>query len=153
MNRVCHLNVLVPLVGMACVLSGAPAGAAELADEVHALFARHCCKCHGPDEEEGGLRLDVRERALKGGASGPALVEGKPAESLIYQFITGQNEDKIIMPPKGRGRRLNEAECKTVGRWIEAGAPWSKGTLPGDAIPTLDKAGIISVRGAWRRLR
>ncbi len=70
------------------------------------------------------MRLDLRDRALKGGTSGAALVVGKPAESLIYQFVTGDNDDRIIMPPKGRGQRLSQAECEAVRRWIAAGAPW-----------------------------
>ena len=68
--------------------------------DIRPLFATHCFRCHGPDEEEGGLRLDLQQRVLQGGTIGPALVPGNAADSLIYQFITGRNEDKILMPPE-----------------------------------------------------
>ncbi len=71
------------------------------------------------------MRLDDRKRALEGGTSGPlAIVPGKAAESLVWQFITGRNEDKIVMPPKDQGSRLTEAQCEIIRRWIDAGAPW-----------------------------
>lgn len=45
-----------------------------------ALLERHCFDCHGPDEQEGGLRLDVKSDALRGGNSGePAVVPGSSA--------------------------------------------------------------------------
>jgi mono/diheme cytochrome c family protein len=96
----------------------------DFARDIRPIFARHCFKCHGSDEEEGGLRLDERKRALEGGASGPPLVPGKSGDSLIYQFITGRNEDKIIMPPKGKGQRLSAEQCELVRRWIDQGAVW-----------------------------
>ena len=115
------------------VLFSAPAAAIDPAvgatpdyvQDIRPILVVHCFRCHGPQEEEGGLRLDVRERVLKGGVSGPALVPGKPDESLVYQFITGRNEDKIVMPPKGKGERLSEPQWELIRRWIEAGARWS----------------------------
>ncbi len=47
-------------------------------NEVKPLLISRCASCHGPDKAEGGLRLDSREAALKGGDSGPAVVPGKP---------------------------------------------------------------------------
>jgi mono/diheme cytochrome c family protein len=170
METVEYPRGVLPLVGFAMLVSSVAAVAGsqaktnvELARDVRAIFERNCFKCHGAKEEEGGLRLDLRQRVLKGGTSGPALVPGKPAESLIYQFVTGENDDKIIMPPKGRGQRLSEADCETLRSWIEAGAPW-----PDDAMqcphppesqasdcpgPCPSLAFRASVRGRWRRLR
>ena len=56
-------------------------------EEVQPLLASRCVTCHGPDKAEGGLRLDSREAALKGGDSGPALVPGKPDESLLLMAV------------------------------------------------------------------
>lgn len=124
--------IMPSLVGLALLLfiavaaRGSEPKAVDYSRDIKPLLAAHCFACHGPKEEEGGLRLDVRERVLKGGMSGPALVVGKPDASLIYQFITGRNEDKIIMPPKDKGRRLSDAECELIRRWIEQGARWSE---------------------------
>ena len=92
----------------------------DYARDVEPIFAQHCYKCHGPDEEEGGLRLDEPARRMAGGISGSAvIVPGDRAASLLYQYITGQNEDHIIMPPKDRGEPLSAEQCDVVGRWID----------------------------------
>ncbi len=96
----------------------------DFASEVQPIFAKHCYACHGPKEEEGGLRLDDRARAMEGGVSGPVIVPGKASESYLWQFVTGRNEDRIVMPPKGKGERLTEDQCETIRRWIDAGAIW-----------------------------
>ena len=61
---------------------------------------------------------------MSGGRSGPALVAGKPAESLLWQLI-----DKNKMPPK---HALPAAERALIKSWIAAGAAW--GTDPIDAM-------------------
>jgi len=126
-----HRRFILPtifIVVMAIINSGPVAAAdtpLDYARDVRPIFAKHCFRCHGPKEEEGGLRLDDRKRALEGGVSGAlAIVPGKSAESLVWQFITGRNEDKIVMPPKDQGSRLTAEQCETIRRWIDAGAPW-----------------------------
>ncbi len=52
------------------------------------------------------------------------MVKGRAADSLLYQFVTGKNEDKILMPPKGKGEPLGEADCELIRRWIDEGAVW-----------------------------
>jgi hypothetical protein len=66
----------------------------------------------------GGLRLDSREAMLKGGATGPAVVPGKPEQSLIVQAISYKNED-LKMPPKGP---LASEDVAAIERWIKADA-------------------------------
>jgi hypothetical protein len=48
-----------------------------------------CFRCHGLDESSrrGGMRLDLREEALRPRRNGAPLVPGKPDESLIVQRI------------------------------------------------------------------
>ena len=50
---------------------------------VRPLLAEKCYSCHGDKKQKGGLRLDSIEAILKGGESGPAVVPGKPNESLL----------------------------------------------------------------------
>ncbi len=68
-----------------------PAGTASSAESVEFFETRvrpvlveRCVKCHGPQKQSGGLRLDSRDALLKGGDSGPALVPAKPEESLDH---------------------------------------------------------------------
>ena len=52
---------------------------------VRPVLVAHCYDCHSTDAPElkAGLYVDSRETMLQGGESGPAIVEGKPDESLL----------------------------------------------------------------------
>ena len=68
---------------------------------VRPILADHCFACHGQDEKsrKGGLRLDMREEALKGGKSKkPAIVPGEPEKSELIARITAHDPDDA-MPP------------------------------------------------------
>lgn len=87
------------------------------------LLEEKCFACHGEDPDEVGGELDLRSQAalLKGGESKkPALVPGKPTESLIYSAIRW---DGIEMPPK-ENDRLTAEQVSSIERWIVDGAPW-----------------------------
>jgi len=89
--------------------------------KVRPLLAEHCFKCHGADQQKGGLRLDARGQMLLGGDSGPAIVPGKPEESLLLEAV---RYESFEMPPS---RQLPEGDIKVLATWIQAGAFW-----PGD---------------------
>jgi mono/diheme cytochrome c family protein len=91
----------------------------EYLRDVKPLLMKNCVRCHGPDLQRGGLRLDTAASALKGGEKGPAVVPGKAADSLLVQAVSGAEGVKA-MPPKGA--RLTEQEIAAVRAWIDAGA-------------------------------
>jgi hypothetical protein len=72
---------------------------------------------------------------IKGGSSGPAVVPGKPDDSLLVQAVA-QTHDELKMPPKGK---LPAPAVSALRHWIELGAPWgdshsrAAGTTPSDA--------------------
>jgi hypothetical protein len=94
----------------------------DYATHIKPLFERSCVKCHGPEKRKSGLRLDQKRFALKGGESGPALVPGEPAKSLVFTSCAAPPDDEEVMPPKGKLLALSEIE--TLKRWIEQGAVW-----------------------------
>ena len=95
---------------------------------VRPLFHRRCLKCHGDLKQSGGLRVDSREALLKGGDTGPAVVPGKSAESLLIEAVrqTGDYE----MPPDGK---LAEREIAALAEWIDRGAVWPELSGPAEA--------------------
>ncbi|MEO6809294.1 MAG: PSD1 and planctomycete cytochrome C domain-containing protein, partial [Isosphaeraceae bacterium] len=95
-----------------------PAEVTFFETEVRPLLAENCLKCHGPKKQRGGLRLDSRAAVLAGGDSGPVVVPGKPADSLLVEAI---NYGGLEMPPTGK---LDDAKRAALTRWIEMGAPW-----------------------------
>ncbi len=87
---------------------------------VRPLLAQSCYACHGDKKQKGGLRLDSLEAILKGGESGPAVVPGKPEESLLVDAI---NYDGPEMPPTGK---LGADKVAILSRWVSLGAPWPR---------------------------
>ena len=105
------------LLGFACFTTAVHAQSDVYTKQVQPIFEQNCYGCHSA-KMRGGLRLDSRESMLKGGATGPAVVPGKPDQSLIYQAITYKNED-LKMPPMGP---LSSDDVATIARWIKADA-------------------------------
>jgi hypothetical protein len=76
-----------------------PAGAAEppaFNARIKPVFQAYCTECHGEaDKPKGGLDLRLRRLVLKGGKSGPAVVAGKPDESLLIDKVTAAEVDLL----------------------------------------------------------
>lgn len=53
---------------------------------------------------------------------------GKGAESRLWEFVSGRNEE-FVMPPEGEGDPLSAEEIERIKKWIDQGADW-----PADAI-------------------
>lgn len=90
---------------------------------IRPTLTRACIKCHGEKRQEAGLRLDSREGLLKGGERGPAIVPGKPQESILLEAVRQTGE--LIMPPEGQ---LTGGQIADLARWIEMGAHWPNAT-------------------------
>jgi mono/diheme cytochrome c family protein len=90
--------------------------------DIEPVFAARCIKCHGPEKQKEGFRLDQRAAAFAGGDSGePGLVPGDARGSELFRRIDPVDElDR--MPPKGEP--LTPAEVALIRRWIEEGAAW-----------------------------
>jgi mono/diheme cytochrome c family protein len=92
--------------------------------DIRPILEARCLQCHGEKKQNGGLRLDAKAAALRGGQSGPPIVAGKATESLLYQRVAAQNDDER-MPPVGE--RLSATEIALLKAWIDAGAAWPEG--------------------------
>ena len=107
--------------------------AAELAffeTNIRPVLIDKCLDCHSGDEPESGLSMESRSATLRGGELGPALVPGKPAESLIIRAIN--HGEYLKMPPKDK---LPTKELVNFSRWIEMGAPWPNAAETEDIHP------------------
>lgn len=90
-------------------------------NKVLPLLQARCFECHGGDDEhepEGGLILTSRPASLTGGDSGPAIVPGKPDESLLVEAI---RYESFEMPPRSK---MPDPEIAILVDWIKMGAPW-----------------------------
>jgi hypothetical protein len=87
--------------------------------KVRPLLANHCYRCHGPEKQQGKLRLDSLDAMKKGGELGAVLVPGKPDDSRLIQAV--RYKDELKMPPKGK---LPEADIAILVTWVKTGANW-----------------------------
>lgn len=95
----------------------------DFATDIRPLFESHCYKCHGPQKQESGLRLDEPASALRTDAVyGPAIVAGNSAESVLILAVTGAHADLGRMPPEGEP--LSGEQIALVRSWIDQGAKW-----------------------------
>ena len=89
----------------------------SFARDVAPLLDRWCASCHGERHHHAGLRLDSYEAVLGGGDSGPAVIAGDVASSLLVAKI--ERRDRPAMPPR---RRLPKPAVAVIRAWIAAGA-------------------------------
>lgn len=102
-------------------LEPSPIAKVDYAREIAPLLAKHCYECHGADLQEGGLRLDVRRRALLGGDTALAIHAGDAQRSLLVARLIADDED--LRMPQGSDP-LTDDEIKLVRGWIDQGASW-----------------------------
>ena len=97
---------------------------------IRPVLSEKCYECHSSKAAKikGGLRLDHIELILQGGDSGPAIIQGKPDDSLIVQAIRYDDLD-FHMPPK---EKLPKKVVQDFEKWISEGADW-----PDEPVPTL----------------
>ena len=87
--------------------------------KIEPLLRARCFDCHSHDQKmKAGLALDSRSGWEQGGDSGPAIVPGEPAESLLIEMVRWGDEDHQ-MPPK---ERLPAEEIALLEEWVKRGA-------------------------------
>jgi len=95
-------------------------GRGTFVDNVQPLLQAKCISCHGPEKQDGNLRLDSFAAATAGGDRGPAIVPGDHEQSLLLTAISFSEPD-LQMPPK---QRLSDQEIQLLGDWVKKGAVW-----------------------------
>lgn len=122
-------KLFMVLIFSALTIPALPASDAALTDEQVNFFERKirpvlvekCYDCHSATAKKikGGLKLDTKEAILHGGENGPAVVPGKPDDSLLIEAIRYTNKDNQ-MPPK---TKLPDSVVKDFEQWVKMGAP------------------------------
>jgi Protein of unknown function (DUF1553)/Protein of unknown function (DUF1549)/Planctomycete cytochrome C len=124
------MRVMVSIGVLAGFLLSSPirglAAEVDFTREVRPILARHCFKCHGPDDKtrQGELRLDLREPALRGGSSGdPGIVPGDISKGEFLRRILSHDEGEV-MPPPSTKLPLTDEQKEILKKWIAAGAEY-----------------------------
>ncbi len=90
-------------------------------ERVWPILTRRCLPCHNDQLKNGELSFLSGEGLLKGGSRGPALVPGKPDQSLLIQSL--RHDGDLQMPP---GPKLPPREIQILTEWVRRGAPWAR---------------------------
>ena len=88
----------------------------NLTQQAYAIFERNCLNCHG---EHGAFTEEIiidHTALIETGA----VVPGKPIESELYKRLLTNDPAKRM--PLGQPK-LPDAAIRTIGNWIQAGAP------------------------------
>jgi hypothetical protein len=123
------MRLLAPLTLLLLPTAALPAGPGEdfFTTQVRPILAKHCFKCHGPDDgaRKARLRLDQRDAALSPARSGKrAVVPGKPGQSELVARVFA--EDAEVMPPAGAKLPLDAAQKQVLRRWVAQGAGYTQ---------------------------
>jgi mono/diheme cytochrome c family protein len=120
----------------ACFLAPLVAGESpNFNSDVAPILINHCLICHQPTKRSGELDLSTQTSVLAGGELGPALVAGKPNDSLLLERITAGE----MPPPEAKeSKQLSAAQVDTLRRWIAAGAAWPQDRVLGIHEQTVD---------------
>jgi mono/diheme cytochrome c family protein len=95
------------------------------ADKVEPVFKAKCYRCHGPDKQKGGFRLDDPAVAMRGGSSGkPAIKSGDVLGSNLARLILLPPDHDDVMPPNGKDP-LTLEELMHIVHWIRSGAAFA----------------------------
>jgi hypothetical protein len=113
--------------------------------KIRPVLIRECYGCHSVEASakgklRGELLLDSRDSARKGGESGPAVVPGKPDESLLLSAL---KHESFEMPPKGK---LDDATIANFEKWIQTGAADPRHARPVASAAPMD---VESRREFW----
>ncbi|MDP6448149.1 MAG: DUF1549 domain-containing protein, partial [Pirellulaceae bacterium] len=114
--------------------------------KIRPVLVNRCYKCHSAAALKGGklegeLLLDTEAGARKGGESGPAVVPGDVAASLLISAI---QHDSFKMPPD---TKLPESVIADFVKWVETGAADPRGgSTTAPSKPTVD---IAAGRSFW----
>lgn len=98
-------------------------GKVDFEKEILPILRRNCLACHNTTEAESDLILESPQTILKGGSEGPAVVAGKPDESLLLKLAA--HIDEPVMPPEGNdvgAKNFTSQELGLLKLWIKEGA-------------------------------
>jgi hypothetical protein len=114
------------MAAAAAPASATTGGPIQFNRDIRPILSDHCFSCHGPDVQKmkGGLRLDVREAALRPAKSGKKAILPRDAagSELVHRLLTDDADE--LMPPPEAHKPLKPGQKALLQRWIAEGAEY-----------------------------
>ena len=122
-ERMRCLGLMLAMLALGATAAPGAGTAADREDffelRIRPLLVEKCYSCHS-ETASSGLKVNSRQALIEGGTLGPAVVPGKPAESLLIQAVD-HTHSRLRMP---LGEKLPPQQIADLIRWVEMGAPW-----------------------------
>lgn len=121
--RIC----LFALFGAAPLLQAA--APVSFSRDILPILSDKCLSCHGPDEStrKAGLRLDLRDTAVRPNKEGVSAISPKaPETSELIKRITSTDSEEVMPTPKSHKAPLTAQQIDLFRRWIQEGAEWGR---------------------------
>lgn len=112
----------------ACALAQTPV---SFNRDLKPILTRQCIGCHQPQSQQSGLLLTTYDGFAKGGTKGPSFIAGKPAESNVIRYLTGEIKPSM---PFG-GKQLPAEQIDLFRRWVAEGAKNDAEIAPSTTTP------------------
>ena len=111
------ISLLILMPGELVPVQGQTPEGVSYYKQIRPILQQSCQGCHHPAEPNGGLVVTSYEAFQEGGMSGPSFIPGNPEESIIMEYISGEDP---LMPQDGDP--LTAEEVELFSRWIAESA-------------------------------
>jgi ankyrin repeat protein len=125
------------IVSLSPALLMAQGAKPDFARDVQPILRQNCVPCHGPTQQNSGLRLDRRSAVI----SRKGVVPGSSENSFLYHRISG-NAYGMQMPPTGP---LKPDQIATIKAWIDQGATWPDALANEEELPPPNAKAVAMV--------
>src|ERR1700676_982000 len=122
MNRLVLFAITLSTTFPAVARAADDDGVRFFEQKISPVVVQHCYACHSTQARDakklkGQLLLDSAAGIAAGGESGPVIVKGKSAKSVLLKAL---KFDGLEMPPDGK---LPADVVADFAKWIDMGAP------------------------------
>ena len=131
------LSALLAIFLCTPFVSGQGNGTVNFTTDILPILESNCVSCHGPEDPEGGYRVDNRDEALD------YIESGDAENSEFYQYLISDDEEEM-MPPPDDGGPLDDSDISLIKTWINEGAAWPEGLTLAVATDGVDDIGDVS---------
>jgi WD40 repeat protein len=111
------------LIALLCTSTAALAVELDYYRDVYPFLKANCISCHNKTTTKADLNMETPELMIKGGESGPSIIPGNGAESLLVTASL-HTKDMEMPPPNNKSGAVNliPEQIATLKAWIDQGA-------------------------------
>jgi ankyrin repeat protein len=119
------------------MLSAQTPAKVDFARDVLPILRQNCVPCHGPAQQNSGMRVDRKSAVI----NRRGVVPGSSDNSFLFHRISGSAYG-MQMPPTGP---LRAEQIATIKKWIDQGADWPDSLANEAELPPVSPKAVAMV--------